>query len=360
MLYSYIYDTSIGTLTVTANEKAVTNLDFGEAIRGDIIETEIIKSAYLQLSEYLHGIRKRFSLSLEPDGTEFQKSVWDAVSKIPYGRTRTYAQIAKFSGNGAAYRAVGAACGKNPIPIFIPCHRVGGSRGELTGYNGGLDIKRALLDLERRNIRYFEYGKTELDYLKARDAALGVAIDKIGFVEYEVIPDLFEALVYNIVGQQISMKAVDTIWHRMQSLYGKVTPQRIHGMTAQEIQSVGITMRKAEYIKDLAEKVWGGEFDIESVKNLPDSEVIATLSSLKGVGEWTAEMLMIFSLERKNILSWNDLGIRRGICRLYGLETLDKTEFEKYRSRYSPYETIASFYLWALGNPNTNLSLKPV
>jgi DNA-3-methyladenine glycosylase II len=343
------YNTPIGDITITANDKAVTGVTFGAAEAGECKETELLRKAHTQLSEYLIGARKRFDVPLETEGTEFQKSVWNALRTIPYGRTRSYKQIAAACGNENACRAVGMANNKNPIPIFIPCHRVIGADGGLTGFAGGLDLKEKLLGLERENSRYFEYGDKELEYLKSKDKALAKAIESIGFVEYEMIPDLFEALVYNIVGQQISMKAMDTIWRRMRERF-TITPQTISVLSAQELQSAGITMKKAVYIKDIASNILRGEFDIERVKNMSDDEVIDELSRLRGVGKWTAEMLMIFSLERKDILSWDDLAIRRGICRLYHHRELSRERFEKYRRRYSPYGTIASFYLWTLGD----------
>jgi len=358
MLFSYIYDTLIGKICITASENAITNLDFGKPkICGEIKETELVKTAYIQLSEYLNGQRKRFWLPLEPNGTDYQKNIWNALIKIPYGRTRTYKQIAQATGNIKACRAVGMANNKNPIPIFIPCHRVIGANGNLTGYRGGLEIKQILLNLESQNSRYFEYGETELNYLKSKDKLLGRAIDKIGFVEYEIIPDLYSALVYNIVGQQISMKAMDTIWQRMLKRFGTITPETIQQLPVEEVQSVGITMKKAIYIKETAEQILNCKFDIGAIKHLTNDEVCNKLSLLKGVGVWTAEMLMIFSLERKNILSWGDLAIRRGICKLYHHKKLDKAKFEKYRRRYAPYETIASFYLWALGDSSKDILL---
>lgn len=356
-MYSYNYSTPIGDICITANDKAITGVCFGARGPGGQKETELIKRAHAQLAEYLEGKRRRFDVPLEPAGTEFQRSVWDALRGIPYGRTRSYKQIAQAVGNDNACRAVGLANNKNPIPIFIPCHRVIGADGSLTGFAGGLDVKEKLLKLEKQNSRYFEYGKTEVEYLKSRDARLAKAIDKIGFVEYGIVPDLFEALVYNIVGQQISMKAMDTIWNRMRDRF-TVTPQSIAGLSAEQLQSTGITMKKAVYIKDIAETILRGEFDIGRIKDMGDDEVCRELSKLKGVGTWTAEMLMIFSLERKDILSWDDLAIRRGICRLYHHKKLDREKFEKYRRRYSPYGTIASFYLWALGDSSKHIDIE--
>ena len=104
------------------------------------------------VEEYLEGKRQTFELILHPEGTEFQKAAWQALMEIPYGETRTYKQQAESIGKPKALRAIGMANHRNPIPIFIPCHRVIGADGSLTGYGGGLQIKRTLLDLERRTL----------------------------------------------------------------------------------------------------------------------------------------------------------------------------------------------------------------
>jgi methylated-DNA-[protein]-cysteine S-methyltransferase len=109
----------------------------------------------LQLREYFDGKRKAFSIALDMRGTRFQKDVWNALLAIPFGETRTYGQLAKQLGNPSATRAVGAANGRNPVSIIVPCHRVIGSSGKLTGFAGGLDIKAHLLGLEARGNRLF-------------------------------------------------------------------------------------------------------------------------------------------------------------------------------------------------------------
>lgn len=119
----------------------------------DFIEkdTKLLVKAKNELEEYFEGKRKEFDLPLNQEGTEFQKKVWNALSKIPYGEKRTYKEIAKMIGNEKASRAVGMANNKNNIPIIIPCHRVIGSNGKLVGYALGLDMKQYLLDLEIKN-----------------------------------------------------------------------------------------------------------------------------------------------------------------------------------------------------------------
>ncbi len=117
----------------------------------NVSETKLIKEAHKQLEEYLNKKRKEFELPLLPQGTEFQLKVWNALKEIPYGQTCSYKDIAIKAGNEKASRAVGMANNRNPIAIFIPCHRVIGANGKLVGYAGGLDIKEKLLDLEREN-----------------------------------------------------------------------------------------------------------------------------------------------------------------------------------------------------------------
>lgn len=114
-------------------------------------DTELLLEAKKELEEYFEGKRKEFDLPLEQEGTEFQKRVWNALEKIPYGETRTYKEVAKMIGNEKASRAVGMANNKNNIPIIVPCHRVIGSNGKLVGYALGLDMKKYLLDLEKKN-----------------------------------------------------------------------------------------------------------------------------------------------------------------------------------------------------------------
>lgn len=116
-----------------------------------INQTNLLKDAGKQLEEYLKGNRTVFDLPLAPSGTDFMKNVWKCLCSIPYGQTRSYREIAEAAGNAKACRAVGMANNRNPIPVFIPCHRVIGTNGSLTGYRGGMELKQKLLELE--NIR---------------------------------------------------------------------------------------------------------------------------------------------------------------------------------------------------------------
>lgn len=143
-------DTPFGPM-VLEGEAALTRLWLPNALpdnRGRGEESPLLRAARTQLLEYLSGARRSFDLPLDPAGTAFQRSVWEALRAIPYGQTRTYGEIAAAVGRPRAVRAVGQANHVNPLPIFIPCHRVMGKNGALTGYAGGLDLKSALLALE--------------------------------------------------------------------------------------------------------------------------------------------------------------------------------------------------------------------
>ncbi len=156
-----VYDTKIGKIGITVSKKKITGLYFNAAyIPKEYIreETPLLRKAYEQLTEYLDGKRITFDLPLHAEGTNFERSCWDALLKIPYGETRTYGEQAKLVGSPKASRAVGRANSLNPIAIFIPCHRVIGANGSLTGFAGGLDVKKQLLELERENA--INYGLT--------------------------------------------------------------------------------------------------------------------------------------------------------------------------------------------------------
>jgi methylated-DNA-[protein]-cysteine S-methyltransferase len=142
-------DTPIGTLWLGGGERGLTHVSF-ERTPETGPPRRLASAARQQLAAYFAGELDRFDLQLAPAGSDFQGRVWDAVTAIPYGATASYSEIAAAIGRPAACRAVGAANGRNPLAIVIPCHRVVGAAGALTGYGGGLARKRALLDLERR------------------------------------------------------------------------------------------------------------------------------------------------------------------------------------------------------------------
>lgn len=195
---------------------------------------------------------------------------------------------------------------------------------------------------------YFEYGETEISYLRSKDKRLAEVIDQIGMIKREIDPDLFSSVIHHIIGQQISMKAQATIWQRMKDALGEVNAETILAADIPKLQSLGMTFRKAEYITDFAQKVHSGAFNLDAVWQMSDEDAIRELSSLKGIGVWTAEMILLFCMQRPNIFSYDDLAIQRGLRMVYHHREIDRKRFERYRKRFSPYCSVASLYLWAV------------
>ena len=152
-MISTVYQSPVGKLTLVSDGEALVHLDFDTtktpAPRAPRGRDKILDLACKELDAYFAGTLKRFTVPVSPQGTEFQKRCWAALQKIPYGATRTYGQQAAAVGNAKAMRAVGLANGRNPIAVIIPCHRVIGANGSLTGFGGGLPRKQFLLELEQ-------------------------------------------------------------------------------------------------------------------------------------------------------------------------------------------------------------------
>lgn len=195
---------------------------------------------------------------------------------------------------------------------------------------------------------YFAYGEAELDYLRKKDKRLAAVIDRVGHIDRAVDLDLFSSVIHHIIGQQISTKAQATIWQRMQDALGEVNAETVLAAGVPRLQSLGMTFRKAEYITDFAGKIHTGAFDLDTVEHMSDEDAIRELSALKGIGVWTAEMILLFCMQRPDIFSYDDLAIQRGLRMVYHHRSIDRKLFEKYRRRFSPYGSVASLYLWAV------------
>ena len=154
MKYGKTINTILGKIKIVQQDDKIIAIQINDNIEKDITEkdTELLNKTAKELKEYLEGKRKKFDIPLNPNGTEFMKKVWTALLSIPYGEVYTYKQIAEKIGQPKASRAVGMANHNNPIPIIIPCHRVIGSNGNLVGYALGLEMKKNLLELEKKNV----------------------------------------------------------------------------------------------------------------------------------------------------------------------------------------------------------------
>lgn len=186
-----------------------------------------------------------------------------------------------------------------------------------------------------------------MHHLSEADPVLGSFIADIGPITRSADEDLFSSVVRHIIGQQISIAAQATIWQRMNNELHQINAATLSSTSVEALQKLGMTFRKAHYIHEYASSVNDGRFDLEALAAMDDEQAIAALMSLKGIGRWTAEMILLFGMRRADIVSFGDLAIIRGMKHLYGLEEVDRPLFDLYRSRYSPYGSVASLYLWA-------------
>jgi len=187
--------------------------------------------------------------------------------------------------------------------------------------------------------------------LKKSDPALKLIIEGITLHEITVTRGPFEALVEAIVSQQLSIKAADTIFQRFVALTpGKKfpTPREIIKMPVAKMRKCGLSRMKVSFIKDLAKKTLDGSLDFKKMDRWSDEEVIEHLTAVKGIGRWTAEMFLIFSLRRDDVFSYGDLGLRKAIQRIYKMrKEPTQRQAEKITAKWKPYRSLGSRYLWA-------------
>ena len=180
-----------------------------------------------------------------------------------------------------------------------------------------------------------------------KDKYIGPLILKYGdcTISPRLHKDYFESLCREIVGQQLSGKVVDVIFERFCKVVQKVTPENVLKIPDQKLRDCGLSWRKVSYIKDLALKTKSGELKTKKLTSLTDEEVEKELIAVKGIGKWTAQMFLMFTLGRADIFPLDDLGIKNGMKKLTGKE-MDKIEMDKFAERWKPYRTVASWYIW--------------
>jgi DNA-3-methyladenine glycosylase II len=181
-----------------------------------------------------------------------------------------------------------------------------------------------------------------------KDRKLAKVIDQVGSYNLPITKNPYESLVGAIITQQLSGKAADSISARFRGIYGKFPkPSDVLKTSDGKLRKAGLSYMKVSYIKDLSNKVESKELRLSHMKNLTDEEVIEQLTIVKGIGRWTAEMFLIFSLGRQDVLPVGDLGLKKGIQRLYSLSELpEKEEMEKIAQKWRPYRSVATWYLW--------------
>ena len=182
-----------------------------------------------------------------------------------------------------------------------------------------------------------------------KDPRLKPLLSKYTIEARGVSEDLFRDLLESIIGQQLSVKAAGTIINRFISLFPNsenIKPQEIMTIDEVLLRSVGISRQKISYLRSLSEFIVADRIILDTLKDMPDEQVMSHLTTVKGIGRWTAEMMLIFSLGREDVFSAGDLGLRTAVSRIYGVDREDKVKIEKISQTWSPYRSLASLYLW--------------
>lgn len=198
-------------------------------------------------------------------------------------------------------------------------------------------------------MKIFHYGKTELEYLMLRDNTLSNIIESRGILKFYVYENIFEGIVSQILAQQVHRKTHLAIFDKLKHTVSYISPKNILYLGYENLKQIGISSSKCNCICELSERCLSGKLNLQEFHSFSDTQIINILTEIKGIGKWTAEMVLIFSLERKNVLSFTDYGIRKGIELIYK-KSATKSFYTELCERYSPYSTIASFYIWSVGN----------
>ncbi len=350
---SLAFDTDLGRAIVSWTARGLRSFRLPG---GALPETEparepvpaFVRRAVQRAQQHLSGAPQSFDdVPLDLDElSPFQVAVYRALCKVPIGSTVSYMQLAKLAGSAGASRAVGTAMAKNPLPLFVPCHRVVTERGALGGFSaaGGVATKVRILALEGLTI-------DPSTQLTLADAVLGRHIAKIGACGLEVKrpASVFAALARSIVYQQVSTKAAATVFARVLAAYPNgLRAEDTAALGDQTFLACGMSRSKLAAFRDLSAKTLSGSIPtMAQASLLSDDELVAQLSQVRGIGRWSVEMFLMFSLGRPDVLACGDYGLRKGFQKLFkkqDLPTLD--ELAARGERWRPFRSTASWYLW--------------
>jgi methylated-DNA-[protein]-cysteine S-methyltransferase len=306
---------------------------------------------------------------------ESHRAIYAIARAIPPGSTRTYGEVAQALGDPGAARLVGQAMGANPFPIVMPCHRVLAAGGDTGGFSapGGVATKLKLLAIEGAAAARGPFGLAQnppapsllddagpgfdaaqaLAHLRAADPALGRMIDRIGPLRLvlDQRSSLFMALAEAIVYQQLTAKAAATIFGRVKALFPRhpdgPPPEQLLLVADEKLRGAGLSQAKLLSLRDLAARTVAGEIpSLAAVREMSDEAIVERLVAVRGIGRWTAQMLLIFRLGRPDVLPADDYGVRKGYAAVFGGVPPLPRDLAVAGEAWRPFRTAASWYLW--------------
>ena len=377
-----LFDTAIGRCGVAWGEGGIAGIQLPEAgeretrvrmlqrfpVAGEVPPPPEVQRVIDRIVALLRGeVSDLSTVALDMDQVPaFHRRVYEAARTIPPGATLSYGDVAARAGAPGAARAVGQALGRNPFPIVVPCHRVLAAGGKIGGFSaqGGVATKRRMLAIEGAPINGGAIPLLDGDgalgfdpvlaiaQLRAADAALARVIDEIGpfRMQLKPAPSVFAALAEAIVYQQLNGKAAAAIFARLSALFprGRPTAGRLLRISEEKLRGAGLSRSKLLSLRDLAQKAEDGTIPtLAEIQGMADETIIERLSEVRGIGRWTAEMLLIFRLGRPDVLPVDDYGVRKGFAIVFDKNGLPSPkELATYGARWQPYRTVASWYLW--------------
>lgn len=317
----------------------------------------------------LRGAASRLeTIALDMDQVPpFHRRVYELARTIAPGTTLSYGEIATRLGSPGSARAVGQALGRNPFALVVPCHRVLAAGGKVGGFsaNGGITTKLRLLSIEGAQAGgtpdLFDgdgaFGfdpRVAIEQLRAADSALARVIDAVGpfGMELKQTRSLFVALAEAIVYQQLTGKAAAMIYARVCALFPRAhygpTAEQLLRISERKLRGAGLSGAKLLALRDLARRTVDGELpSLTEAHGMEDEAIIERLTAVRGIGRWTAEMLLMFRLGRPDVLPIDDYGIRKGFAVAFRKRELPtRKDLEEHGARWKPYRTAASWYLW--------------
>jgi O-6-methylguanine DNA methyltransferase len=376
------FDTRIGRCAVAWSDRGVVGVLLPEASdralakrvqekQPGAVESEPTES----IRAAIDGIRALFDGEIEAahaalaklelddrDVPAFHRKVYAAARAIAPGSTSSYRALAEAAGSALASRAVGQSMARNPFPIVVPCHRVLAADRRIGGFSapGGVETKLRMLAIERdaalraKSAARFAYDpERAVAHLSDSDPSVASLIARTGplAMKLDPTPSVFTALAQAIAYQQLTGRAAETIWTRVCALFPYrpegPDPARVAKASIDTLRTAGLSTAKARAISDLARKCQDGTVPaLDALDALSDEEIIAKLTAVRGVGRWTAEMLLMFRLGRGDVFPVDDYGVQKGFQAVYGGELPSKQAMIERAQRWSPYRSVASWYLW--------------
>ncbi|MDY0277851.1 MAG: hypothetical protein RBQ97_07180 [Acholeplasma sp.] len=211
-----------------------------------------------------------------------------------------------------------------------------------------LNVNDPLYDLR---VNYIQYHESHLNYLKKKDPIINKLITNYGWVNRKALPSYYHALIYAITGQLVSAKMADVLYKRFFEKFSSISD--VTNTTIEDIKSIGLTQKRAKYIYDISKMIESNELDLNQVANLKTDEAIDTLTSLPGIGIWSAKIILMHGYQKLDITTYEDLGLRKALFSLYDVPQTKKS-YETIMEKFAPYRTIVSIYLWEYYHRNFN------